>query len=100
IAPAVDAVDAAPGRPAPRARLAMPIGRRGLLRLLVTVALIGLWEVGVHLGWIDPFFFSSPSAIASTLGKQFASGAIYKHLSATLQEALWGLVLGALGGAA
>ncbi|HEY7060381.1 MAG TPA: ABC transporter permease [Chloroflexota bacterium] len=87
-------------REAPRTRRAAPIGRRGLLRLLIAVALVGGWEAGVHLGWIDPFFFSSPSAIAATLGKQVQSGAIYKHLSATLQEALWGLVLGALGGAA
>jgi NitT/TauT family transport system permease protein len=90
----------APVREAPRPPMAAPIGRRGLTRLVVAVALIGLWEGGVHLGWIDPFFFSSPSAIASTLAKQFGGGTIYKHIAATLQEALWGLVLGALGGAA
>ena len=86
-------------RPGFGPRLAAPIGRRGLTRLLVAAVLVGLWEAGVHLGWIDPFFFSSPSAIAGTLAKQFSSGAIYKHIAATLQEALWGLVLGALGGA-
>ena len=80
-------------------RLAAPIGRRGLTRLLVAAGLVGLWEAGVHAGLIDPFFFSSPGAIASTLARQFGTGSIYKHLSATLQEALWGLVLGALGGA-
>lgn len=83
----------------PAVRLRSPIGRRGLGRLLVALLLLGGWELGVRAGFVDPFFFSSPSGIADTLGKQLASGAIYKHLSSTLQEALWGLVLGFLGGA-
>src|SRR5262249_61994309 len=32
--------------------------------------------------------------------RQFGTGTIYKHLAATLQEALWGLGLGFLAGAA
>jgi NitT/TauT family transport system permease protein len=82
-----------------RPRLAAPIGRRGLTRLVLAVALVGLWEGGVRVGVVDPFFFSSPSAIATTLARQFGSGAMYKHLATTLQEALWGLVLGFVGGA-
>jgi len=65
----------------------------------MVLAIIGLWEGGVRAGLIDPFFFSSPSGIAATLARQFGSGTIYKHLFATLQEALWGLVLGFIGGA-
>jgi len=34
------------------------------------------------------------------LARQFGTGTIYKHLAATLQEALWGLGLGFLAGAA
>lgn len=87
---------------APRARfwrLASPIGRRGLSRILAGVAFIGVWELGARVGVIDPFFFSSPWRIADTLAKQFASGAMYKHLGATFQEALWGLILGFIAGA-
>jgi NitT/TauT family transport system permease protein len=79
-------------------RLGVPIGRRGASRLLVAGGLLGAWEVGAQVGLVDPFFFSSPAGIASTLGRTVASGAIYKHLGTTLQEALWGLVLGFLGG--
>jgi NitT/TauT family transport system permease protein len=68
-------------------------------RLLVAAGLLGAWEVGVRVGLVDPFFFSSPTAIASTLGRSVASGTLYKHLATTLQEALWGLLLGFLGGA-
>ena len=87
----------------PRAGIRFPralsLGRRGLSRILLAAGVIGLWELAVQVGLVDPFFFSSPSAIAATLQRQFGSGTIYKHLAATLQEALWGLVLGFLGGA-
>jgi NitT/TauT family transport system permease protein len=76
----------------------MRIGRRGLSRLLVAAGLLGAWEIGVQLGFVDPFFFSSPSGIAGTLGRTLAGGALYRHLATTLQEALWGLVLGFLAG--
>jgi NitT/TauT family transport system permease protein len=79
-------------------RLRFPIGRRGASRLLVASGLLAAWEVGVQVGLVDPFFFSSPASIANTLGRTVASGAIYKHLGTTLQEALWGLLLGFLGG--
>jgi NitT/TauT family transport system permease protein len=76
------------------------VGRRGLVRALTAVAVVASWELGVLIGLIDPFFFSSPSAIANTLGRQLASGAIYKHLSVTVQEAVLGLLFGFIGGAA
>lgn len=84
---------------ASRFRLRSPIGRKGLLRLTVAAVLLGLWELGVALGAIEAFFFSSPTAIAKTLQQQIASGAIFKHLSVTVQESLWGLALGFIGGA-
>lgn len=79
-------------------RIAWPVGRTGLLRAGVGLAVVALWEGGVAMGAIDAFFFSSPSAIARTLQLQIANGAIFKHLSITLQESLWGLLLGFLGG--
>ncbi len=93
------AAEAPPRGAVRRAGPALPLGRRGLTRLLLAAALVGAWELGVRLGVIDAYFFSAPSAIAATLGRQFGSGAMYKHLATTLQEALWGLVLGFLGGA-
>ena len=83
-----------------RLRLGGPIGRRGATRLLLALGVIAVWEAGVHVGLIDPFFVSSPSGIAAMLARQFGTGTIYKHLAATLQEALWGLGLGFLAGAA
>ena len=66
---------------------------------VVAVCLLG-WEASARVGLVDKFFFSSPLLIVGAIGQQFASGAIYKHLIATLTEALWGLLLALLAGAA
>lgn len=76
--------------------------RRGaiaLIRLAVVIAFLLLWEAGYRAGIIDPFFFSAPSLIGAVLYEQFASGAIWKHLVATMEESLAGLALGFVAGA-
>jgi NitT/TauT family transport system permease protein len=74
--------------------------RRHLLRAVVAIGILALWEVAARVGIIDPFFVSSPSAIAGVLVQQFGRGTIWKHLMVTFQEATWGLALGFLAGAA
>src|ERR1700682_4201130 len=37
------------------------------LRVLVAVVFLGGWELGTRLGWIDPFFWSQPTAIFAKL---------------------------------
>jgi len=90
-----------------------PIGRRGLIRILVGVGVVAAWEVGARAGFIDAFFFSSPAQIWAVLVQQFGMkdclpeqtltclgrGTIWKHLIVTFQEALGGLVVGFLIGA-
>ncbi len=73
--------------------------RRNALRLAVAGLMIIGWEAAVRVGLIDPFFFSSPSAIMGVLVQQFGRGTIWKHLLATFQEAALGLLLGFLAGA-
>ena len=34
-----------------------------LSRFLILISFLVLWESSSHFGWIDSFFFSSPSAI-------------------------------------
>jgi NitT/TauT family transport system permease protein len=62
------------------------------------VVLFALWELLAHAGVADPFYFSRPSAVAARLGDWLAGGFLYRHLSVTLQEAFWALVLGVLTG--
>jgi NitT/TauT family transport system permease protein len=59
-----------------------------------------LWEIGARIGWVDPFFWSQPSAIWKT-GVAFVSrwSALYDTWF-TVSSALIGFVVGTTGGAA
>jgi NitT/TauT family transport system permease protein len=77
--------------------------RRGAISI---AALLALWELGVRLGWLDPFFTSSPSAVAAALALQFWTGELLSNLATSLGEfavafglaAVVGVALGALSG--
>ncbi len=60
--------------------------------------LVLLWQLLADAGVLDPFYFSRPSAIAARVGDWLASGFLWGHLSVTLVEAFYGLVLGVLLG--
>jgi sulfonate transport system permease protein len=64
-------------------------------RLVVAVAVVGLWQGLVATKWLDPFFTSRPSAIAGRIGEWIASGTIWGHLATTVAESLLGLLAGA-----
>lgn len=71
----------------------------GLGTALCLLLGILLWEAGGLAGHVNPFFFSRPSLIWAELCAMMDSGAMARHLGATLQEAGWGLVFGAALGA-
>jgi NitT/TauT family transport system permease protein len=56
------------------------------------------WELGACTGFLDKFFFSSPSSISRDLYILFSKGKIYPHLFMTLKEVLSGLILGSFTG--
>lgn len=68
----------------------------GRVALLTTLLLA--WEAGARYGLIDPYFVSRPSKLARTVAGWFASGFIYPHILATVQEAVVGLALGIVAG--
>lgn len=76
--------------------------KQGGLITILRVAVIGIffigWEAGGRFGMLDPFFFSSPTAIAKDLFSLFSSGKIYPHILMTLKEVFAGLFLGTLTG--
>lgn len=57
-----------------------------LLRFLLFIGFIVLWEAAARLGWIDAFIFSSPKRICTTLFKMTADGSIFRHAGITLAE--------------
>jgi NitT/TauT family transport system permease protein len=72
------------------------------LRLMILVAILGGWEISARMTWIDPFFFSMPSAIAVRLFEWFTSGtaqgSIWLQIGVTLEEAMLGFLSGAVAG--
>jgi NitT/TauT family transport system permease protein len=72
-----------------------------LLRLAILVVWLGSWELAATL-WIDPFFYSKPSLIWQRLVGWFTHGtdfgSIWYQLGVTVEEAVFGFVLGAIAG--
>ncbi|WP_412538223.1 ABC transporter permease [Longispora sp. K20-0274] len=72
-----------------------------LTRLALVVAWLGSWELASTY-WIDPFFYSKPTAIWHKLVVWFtdgtSAGSVWTQISVTLQEAVWGFALGAVAG--
>lgn len=81
-------------------RRRLPIRPMAFVRLGVIAALLALWEAAYRAGNVDAKVYSSPSLIWNVLVELFSSGSIWQHIEATAKEALAGLVLGFLGGAA
>ncbi|WP_019938630.1 ABC transporter permease [Bordetella sp. FB-8] len=81
-----------------RARHTLVIG----LRVLFLVAILGGWEIGARRGWIDPFFYSQPSAIyaqlATWIKEGTAQGPLWLQVWVTMEETLIGFFIGAVGG--
>ena len=64
------------------------------------IGLILLWEVGSRIGFIDPFFFSSPTRILSTAVTKWRSGQLPRDILYTASSTLLGFVLGTVIGSA
>ena len=75
--------------------LSGPLGRVGVI-----VFVLALWEGAAGLGWLSPFFFSSPSEVWGVLVAWFWAGRIFGNLALTFAEAAIGFVLGAAVGTA
>jgi NitT/TauT family transport system permease protein len=82
-----------------------PLTRR--IRGLLSLAALGaMWELGVRLSLLDPFFTSSPSSIALALAEEWTSGELLANLATSLAEfavgfglsVLVGIALGVLAG--
>src|SRR6266542_3423574 len=72
------------------------------VRIAAVVVWLGSWQAAATY-WIDPFFYSKPSAIWGRLVGWFttgtSAGSIWAQIAVTLEEAVGGFVLGAIAGA-
>lgn len=63
------------------------------LRLLLLVLFLIIWEISADTGFIDSFFFSSPSKVLKLLFSMCKDGSIFQHLCITLFETLVSFML-------
>ena len=64
----------------------------------ILVGALSLWEIGARVGWIDAFFWSQPSAIASTMAIFFTTGDAWTDISFTFRSTIFGFVIGTTAG--
>ena len=57
-----------------------------IVRFMLLVLLLALWELAADFGWINSFIFSSPSMIAKCLLGMAADGSLILHTGVTLLE--------------
>ena len=66
------------------------------------IAILGifliLWEICSKVGIIDPFLFSSPSRIITTLKDLYSQGSLLLHVGTTLYETLIGFIIASVLG--
>ena len=71
-------------------------------RLLVIVVVIGGWQWFTTVGWVDKFFYGQPTGIWNSLVTLFtqgtAFGSIWEQIGVTVQEAVFGFLLGTVVG--
>ena len=72
--------------------------RLSLARVLLVTAFVVAWQAAVVARLVDPFFVSSPLAVAHDLVALFSTGMVWRHLWVTLLETLGGFSLGAVLG--
>jgi NitT/TauT family transport system permease protein len=77
------------------------LGKLWGVRVAVIVVWLGSWELTAS-HWIDPFFYSRPTLIWERLVDWFtegtAFGSVWIQIATTLQEAVLGFIIGAIGG--
>ena len=62
-------------------------------RALVFVLFLALWELSADRGWIDSFFFSSPSRVILCFVKQIQTNSMLSHIGVTLFETIASFLL-------
>lgn len=67
-------------------------------RIIVLIALFGLWELVANTGLVDPFITSSPSRIIKALAELLATGNLFMHTWVTVYETLMAFAISTIIG--
>jgi len=63
--------------------------------LVTLIVVLGLWQVVTMLELVDRFLLPPPMAVAVEFHAALVDGTLWKHTSVTLQEVVFGLMIGA-----
>jgi len=79
-----------------------PVDRRAVavIQVALVVVFLFVWELGVRVHLIDPFFFSAPSQIGETIASWWQHGYIVGDVITTMKETVLGLIVGGVIGIA
>lgn len=69
-----------------------------VMRYVILIVFIGIWELAAQLGWIDPFITSSPSRVVATIARLLRGGELFTHIGVTLFETVAGFLIGTAAG--
>lgn len=64
-----------------------------VMRTFIFLVFIVLWEVSASVGWIDSFFFSSPSGVVHCFIDQLKNNSLLTHIGVTLYETIISFLL-------
>ncbi|WP_062362045.1 ABC transporter permease [Variovorax paradoxus] len=84
----------APGRLFRFARSLGRVAERGI----GIVIFLALWEALPRLGVVSDAYLSPPSAVLASIAQLVDTGQLWKHVAASLQRSLWGLLLASFSG--
>src|SRR5438270_11346497 len=73
---------------------------RRIAPFLAFFAIIALWQGAIDLGWLNAVFLPSPWSIVLALRDLVVSGALARHLAASLSRIAGGWALGTICGLA
>ena len=62
------------------------------------VIFLALWEALPRLGVVSDAYLSPPSAVLASIAQLVDTGQLWKHVAASLQRSLWGLLLASFSG--
>ncbi|MCL2397799.1 MAG: ABC transporter permease [Defluviitaleaceae bacterium] len=69
-------------------------------QIAILVAFFAIWELAVHLNWLEAFIFSSPSRMWRMLLNMLATGELLHHIWTTSWEVVVAFILGTIIGVA
>ncbi len=69
-------------------------------QLIAGVLIVFLWEFLTRIGWLDSYYWSSPSTIVRTAWTAITEGTLLQDLAYTSGSTLAGFILGTLAGSA